>query len=156
MRVVRIGLAGLVFLFSGFGALCAEQLNCRVLYRISCAPDLCSALDKEIDHVPQMPDMNFTISPDRKTLTYSEAGRTQTLAITVRELGGQVQLVTGEPIDWPGYEPAPGGQDRDKPLGEVRMVFDGLEYYWRVGYLGHNESQEYEDVLFGDCEPAWN
>ena len=156
MRLLRIGLAGLVFLSCGPAALSAEQLNCRVLYRVSCAPDLCSALDKEIDHVPQLPDIKFTISPDGKMLTYSEQGKTQTLAIKSRELGGQIRLVTGEPIDWPGYEPAPGGQDGSKPLGEVRMVFDGLEYYWRVGYLGHNESQEYEDVLFGDCWAGLN
>lgn len=127
----------------------AKELTCRVLYRITCAPDLCSPLDKVVEQVPQIPKIEIKISGDRHVLTYVEAGRRQTVPIKVKSLGNNIRLVTGK-IDWPSYERAPG-DSKTAPLGTVNMLFQGMEYYWRVRFTGINESQEYEDILIGDC-----
>ena len=127
----------------------ASELNCRVLYRITCAPDLCSPLDKVVDHVPQIPDIQITISADRKQMTYVEEGKAQKAAISVETLSNGIRLVSGK-IDWPSYADETGQGDTTT-FGLVNMVFEGLNYYWRVGYVGKDESQEYEDVLIGDC-----
>jgi len=127
----------------------SEELNCRVLYRITCAPDLCSPLDKVVDQVPQIPKIQIAISADRKTLTYTEQDKKQSVAINVAALSNDVRLVTGK-INWPTYERAPG-DSKTAPLGAVHMLFNGMSYYWRVYFLGVNASQEYEDILIGDC-----
>jgi hypothetical protein len=127
----------------------AATLNCRVLYRITCAPDLCSPMDKVIHHIPQIPRIKIIISTSRKRLTFIERGKARTAAISVKRLPHGLRLVTGR-IHWPSYD----GDRKGHPLGRVRMIFDGMAYYWRVGYLGTGEAQEYEDVLIGDCPYA--
>jgi hypothetical protein len=137
--------AALSLALTGEGA-SAAALNCRVLYRITCAPDLCSPMDKVVDHIPQIPSIRIIISANWKRLSYIERGKMRTAAISVKRLTNGIRLVTGR-IHWPSYD-----GDRDgHPLGRVRMIFDGMAYYWRVGYLGTSEAQEYEDVLIGDC-----
>ena len=127
----------------------AGELSCRVLYRISCAPDLCEAVDKVVEHIPQIPKIEMTISADRKTMIYVEEGKKQTVGIRVTKLSNDVRLVTGR-IDWPRYERAPG-DSKTATLGKVNMLFNGMEYHWRVEFLGINASQEEEDILIGDC-----
>lgn len=137
--------AALCVALSGGGA-AAAALNCRVLYRVTCAPDLCSPMDKVVDHIPQIPKISIVISANRKRLTYTELERALTVAISVKRLPNGIHLVSGK-INWPAYE----GDRKGHPLGKIRMIFDGASYYWRVGYLGTSEAQENEDVLIGDC-----
>jgi hypothetical protein len=127
----------------------AADLSCRVLYRISCAPDLCSPLDKVIDQVPELPKIEITISANRQSMTYVQDGKKQTVPIKVSVLSNNVRLVTGK-INWPSYERAPG-DSKTAPLGNVNMLFNNMNYYWRVGFTGNNASQEYDDILIGDC-----
>jgi hypothetical protein len=127
----------------------ASKLECRILYRMTCAPDLCSPMDKVVNETPQIPRIRIVISANRKRLTYIEGKTVRKAVISVKRLRDSLRLVSGK-IRWPSYERGVLGS-RKAPLGRVRMIFDGTSYYWRVGYLGTNESQEYEDILIGDC-----
>lgn len=100
--------------------------------------------------MPQIPKTEINIFADRKFLTYAEAGKRQTVPISVRSRGNDIRLVAGK-IGWPSYERAPG-DSKTAPLGAVNMLFQGMEYYWRGRFTGINESQEYEDFLIGDCQ----
>jgi hypothetical protein len=151
---IRCFLLLLVFLLASAEASNAAQLECRVLHRLTCAPDLCSPLDEVKEKAPLMPEIKILISADRKTLTYTEGKEKRTAVITVRVLTNNIRHVSGK-IHWPKYRSdAPGAKEKG-PLGSVNMLFDGLVYYWRVGYLGNKADQEYEDVLIGDCMKKW-
>lgn len=130
----------------------ATPLKCRVLYRIACAPDLCSPMDKAIHGTPQMPNIQIIISANRKKLTYIEHRKVRKAAISVKRLPNGLRLVSGK-MRWPSYERGPL-DSKNRLLGRIRMVFDGTTYYRRVGYLGTSEAQEYEDILVGDCLAA--
>ena len=76
-------------------AAAAAPLKCRVLYRLTCAPDVCTPIDKMGSDGPQIPNIQIVISTNRRRLTYVERGRKRSAAISVKRLGKDLRLVSG-------------------------------------------------------------
>ena len=145
-----IPLALVCLLGSSGAVLSADRLTCRVLYRFACTPDQCLPIDSGAIGPA---DVQIVLSADGKQLRYTEAGKSQTVAVRFDRFGKGYGVIAGGPLDWPRYGERAG--DPGHGLGGVAIVLQpqGSETFfsWRVKYLGTSAEQESEDVLYGDC-----